>query len=306
MVTRTFHGRHAKVRFLMLSPMHDRKPASMTAAIGMLALGMAVLVACPAASYAEQATTGAGTSSSISDDLNSVFKAQPCVQSKSLAQLDAPITRVAKRLDAHEPVTIVAVGSSSTGGSGASSPAFSYPSRLERELRVRFPDAPITVINRGVNGEDTTSMMARMDAVLEPKPDLVIWQLGTNTVLRDGNIPETADVLRTGISRIKKTGADVLLIDPQFAPRVNAKPAVSNMVGLIAYVAKQTNVPLFRRYVAMRHWHDDQAIAFDRFISADGLHMNDWGYSCLARLLAENITATVARSRAVAGVRPFQ
>lgn len=300
---RTINGRHARVRFLMLSPTHDRKPASIAAAtIGMLALGMAVLVACPVASYAEQATTGAA----INEDLNNVFKAQPCVQSKSLAQLDAPIARVAKLLDAHEPVTIVAVGSSSTGGSGASSPAYSYPSRLERELRQRFPETPVTVINQGINGEDVNSMMARMDTVLEPKPDLVIWQLGTNTVLRDGNVPETADVLRTGIARIKKTGADVLLIDPQFAPRVNAKPAISDMVGLIAYVAKQTHVPLFRRYVAMRHWHEDQAIGFDRFISADGLHMNDWGYSCLARLLAENIAASVARSRAVAGVRPFE
>ncbi len=56
----------------------------------------------------------------------------------------------------------------------------------------------------------------------------------------------------------------------------------------------------------MRHWHDDEAIAFDRFISADGLHMNDWGYSCLARLLAENIATTVSRSRAVADVKPLQ
>ncbi|HBF52541.1 MAG TPA: SGNH/GDSL hydrolase family protein, partial [Afipia sp.] len=65
-------------------------------------------------------------------------------------------------------------------GAGASSPAYSYPSRLERELRQRFPETPITVINQGVNGEDAASMMERMDAVLAPKPDLVIWQLGTN------------------------------------------------------------------------------------------------------------------------------
>ena len=287
----------------MLSPSPGRKTASTIAgAVGVLALGVSALVMCPAASHAEQATSRAA----IGDDLNSVFKTQPCVQSKSLAQLDAPLARVAKRLDAHEPVTIVAVGSSSTGGAGASSPAYAYPSRLERELRQRFPETPLTVLNQGINGEDANSMMARMDAVLEPKPDLVIWQLGTNTVLRDGNVPETADVLRAGISRIRKSGADVLLIDPQFAPRVNAKPAVSEMVGLIAYVAKQTHVPVFRRYVAMRHWHEDQAIAFDRFITADGLHMNDWGYACLARLLAENITATVARSRAIAGVKPFQ
>lgn len=287
----------------MFSPLPRRETASTIAAVvSAFALGISTLVVSPATSRAEQATS----TPALNDDLNSVFKTQPCLQSKSLAQLDAPIARVAKRLDAHEPVTIVAVGSSSTGGSGASSPSYSYPSRLERELRQRFPDTPISVINQGVNGEDTASMMARMDAVLAPKPDLIIWQLGTNTLLRDGNIPETGTLLQAGINRIKKTGADVLLIDPQFAPRVNAKPAVSEMVGLIAYVAKQAHVPVFRRYVAMRHWHEDQAIAIDRFITADGLHMNDWGYSCLARLLAENITATVARSRAVAGVKPFQ
>ncbi len=241
-----------------------------------------------------------------SDDINAIFKNQPCVLTKTLTQLDAPIIRTAKRLNAHEPVTIVAVGSSSTGGSGASSPAFAYPNRLERELRLKYPDSPITIINRGVNGEDAADMMARLDEVLAPKPDLVIWQLGTNTVLRDGSVSATSDVLQSGIARIRATGADVLLIDPQFAPSVNAKPAVHDMVGMIGLVAKQTHVPVFRRYVAMRHWHDDQAIPFDRFIIADGLHMNDWGYSCLARLLADNIATAVARSRTMADFKAQQ
>ncbi|MCF2523537.1 SGNH/GDSL hydrolase family protein [Bradyrhizobium sp. G127] len=280
--------------------------STFAATFSALAFGLSAIVLWPTVSRAEQANSGAATSVTASDDLNAVFKAQPCLKSKSLAQLDAPIARVAKRLDAHTPVTIVAVGSSSTGGSGASSPAYSYPSRLERELRQRFPGAPITVLNRGVNGEDAADMMARMDEILGVKPDLVIWQLGTNTLLRDGSIPATGELLQAGISRIRKAGADVLLIDPQFAPRVNAKPAVNDMVGLIAYVAKQAHVPLFRRYVAMRHWHEDEAIAFDRFITADGLHMNDWGYSCLARLLADNIATTVSRSRAVADVQPPQ
>ncbi len=291
----------------MLHSIRRPKTASTIAAtLSALALGLSVVVVSPVTLHAEPATTGAGTTVAASDDLNAVFKTQPCVLSKSLAQLDAPIARVAKQLDAHEPVTIVAVGSSSTGGSGASSPAFSYPSRLERELRQRFSDSSIKVINLGMNGEDAADMMQRMDSVLEPKPDLVIWQLGTNTVLRDGSVPAVGELLQTGIARIKKTGADVLLIGPQFAPRVNAKPAVNDMVGLISYIAKQAHVPLFRRYVAMRHWHDDEAIAFDRFISADGLHMNDWGYSCLARLLAENIATTVSRSRALADVKPRQ
>lgn len=258
------------------------------------------------AAHAQQPVVVASANKPASDDINAIFKSQACVPTKALTQFDAPITRTAKRLNDHEPVTIVAVGSSSTGGAGATSPAFAYPSRLERELRQRYPDSPITVINRGVNGEDAGDMMARLDEVLAPKPDLVIWQLGTNTVLRGGSIPATSDVLQSGIARIKATGADVLLIDPQFAPSVNAKPAVNDMVGMIGLVAKQTHVPVFRRYVAMRHWHDDQAIPFDRFIIADGLHMNDWGYSCLARLLADNIATAVTRSRTVAGVKALQ
>ncbi len=271
-----------------------------------LVLGVAASATFSVATYAQQPIILASADKPSSDDINAIFKNQPCVLTKALTQFDAPLVRTAKRLNAHEPITIVAVGSSSTGGAGASSPVFSYPSRLERELHQKFPEAPITVINRGVNGEDAGDMMARIEEVLAPKPDLVIWQLGTNTVLRDGSVSATSDTLQSGIARIRASGADVLLIDPQFAPSVNAKPAVSDMVGMIGRVAKQTHVPVFRRYVAMRHWHDDQAIPFDRFIIADGLHMNDWGYSCLARLLADNIATAVTRSRTMAGVKAQQ
>lgn len=271
---------------------------ALAAPLAALLLGAAL----PAAARADQTTAGRPIAA---NDLNAVFDRQPCVALKDLAQFDAPVTRLAKRITAQEPVTIVAVGSSSTGGAGASSPAFSYPSRLERELRQRFPRAQISVVNKGVNGEEIADMMARMDSILALKPDLVIWQLGTNTLLRDGSIPATEKLLQAGIERIRGSGADVLLVDPQFAPSVNAKPAVHAMVDMIGFTAKRTHVPLFRRYVAMRHWHEDQAIAVDRFITPDGLHMNDWGYSCFARLMADNIATTIMRSRAVADVKPL-
>jgi len=40
-------------------------------------------------------------------------------------------------------------------------PAASYPARLEVELRSRFPGVAITVLNRGVNGEEAGDMLAR-------------------------------------------------------------------------------------------------------------------------------------------------
>src|SRR5690349_4818256 len=84
----------------------------------------------------------------------------PCTGPTAAAKLERALVRTAERLRAHQPVTIVAIGSSSTAGAGASNPAASYPSRLEAELRLRFPDEKITVLNRGVNGEVGTDMIS--------------------------------------------------------------------------------------------------------------------------------------------------
>ncbi len=74
---------------------------------------------------------------------------------------------------------------------GASSPAASYPSRLAVELETLLPDQSITVLNRGVNGEEVPDMLKRFEtAVIAPKPDLVLWQLGTNSVIHDQMITD--------------------------------------------------------------------------------------------------------------------
>src|SRR5262245_16512595 len=86
-----------------------------------------------------------------------------CIAPPDFARFDTPLERVAARISARQPLTIVAIGSSSTFGLGASSPAMSYPSRLAVELRALLPSTSITVINRGVNGETAQEMLARFD-----------------------------------------------------------------------------------------------------------------------------------------------
>ena len=65
-------------------------------------------------------------------------------------------------------------------------------------------------------------MMKRLQtAVIDLRPDLVIWQVGTNAVLRNLDPDETIKLVEEGIGRIQKAGSDVVLIDPQYSPRVN-------------------------------------------------------------------------------------
>jgi acyl-CoA thioesterase I len=190
----------------------------------------------------------------------------------------------------------MALGSSSTAGAGASTTAASYPSRLEVELRNRLPGVAITVINRGVNGDVMADMLARFDqlAVVD-KPDVVLWQLGTNAVLRDDPLGNADRLIQEGLARIRALGADVVLIDPQFAPKVIVKPEAEEMVSVIAAAAAKREVDLFPRFAVMREWREVEAIPFQAFLSPDLLHMNDWGYSCFARLLGATIAEAATR-----------
>jgi lysophospholipase L1-like esterase len=219
-----------------------------------------------------------------------------CRVQSDLVRLSNPLPRVARKLVAGTPITIVAIGSSSTAGAGASSPSLNYPSRLQAELSAEFPRHQFKVINRGVNGEEVKDMLRRFDsAVIAEKPDLVLWQLGTNSVLRDHPIDDRGAAIREGIAKIKAQGADIVLIDPQFAPKVISKPGISGVVRLIATMAKAENVDLFQRYEVMRHWRDDDHMAIESFVSPDGVHMNDWSYGCLAKSLAAAITEAATR-----------
>ncbi|MGA9000994.1 MAG: GDSL-type esterase/lipase family protein [Pseudolabrys sp.] len=147
-----------------------------------------------------------------------------CNVSLDQVRLANPLPRFAHKLASEELITIVAIGSSSTAGAGASSAAASYPNRLAVELKKHFPNNSITVINRGVGGEEVGDMLKRFDsAVVASKPDLVLWQFGTNSVIHDNKLSDRDTSIHDGLKKVRAIGADLVLIDPQFAPKVIVK-----------------------------------------------------------------------------------
>ncbi|HTZ00729.1 MAG TPA: SGNH/GDSL hydrolase family protein [Xanthobacteraceae bacterium] len=228
-----------------------------------------------------------------------------CTAPADLTHFDRPLLHTMRRLASGLPLTIVAIGSSSTAGALASSAAATYPARLAIELKARFPGRGITVFNRGVNGEVTDEMMARFATdVIAAHPQLVLWQVGTNSVLHDNPLQAHSSQLRHGLEELKAAGVDVVLIDPQYAPKVLAKSETRAMVGQIELAAKEENVDLFRRFAVMRDWHEVQHLGFDVFVAPDSLHMNDWGYACWAKLIGKAIAEAATRPVAAAAARP--
>ena len=233
----------------------------------------------------------------VAKSASDIFSRVPCVAPKGAAKSMGSLPHVAGKLAAGEPVVIVAFGSSSTAGYGTTSPEYTYPNRLAAQLRRKYPSADITVINRGKGGEDAPEMMKRLQVeVIDMKPDLVIWQVGTNAVLRNEDPGETAKLVEDGVARIQAAGADLVLVDLQYSPAVNQHlESASRMVKLLGKVAQLRHVGVFPRFEVMRQWHENQALPIDSFVIADGLHMNDWGYACFAQLLGDDIIRSVGQ-----------
>jgi lysophospholipase L1-like esterase len=235
----------------------------------------------------------------VAKSAGDIFNRVPCLPPKGGSRSMGSLPHVAGKLANGEPVVIIAFGSSSTAGYGASSPEFSYPNRLAGQLRRQYPTADISVVNAGIGGEDAPEMMKRLQtSVIDLHPDLVIWQVGTNAVLRNLDPSETAKLVEEGVSRIQSAGADVVLVDPQYSPRVTERAeSASRMVNLLTRIAELRHIGIFPRFEVMRDWHEKQAIPVEGFVISDGLHMNDWGYACFAQLLGDDIIRSVGQIR---------
>lgn len=234
------------------------------------------------------------------------FDTSRCNVPDSLVTQDQSLPRIGFKLRNDLPIKVIAIGSSSTQGHGASSPSHAYPARLAVELSELWPRAQLTVINRGVGGDRTAQMMARFDRdVLAEKPDLVIWQVGTNDSLAGDTIDSMRELILEGIDTLEMAGIDVILMSPQYAPRFNERADHLLRVEAVRGTAQEKHIGVFRRFEIMQNWvaRDNMSVAM--MISNDGLHMNDLSYGCKAHLLARQIaTASSAMPSAVQAIAP--
>lgn len=210
-----------------------------------------------------------------------------------LPRLHIPATEAA--LSAGDPITIVALGSSSTAGSGASGPSKTYPARLQQALRAAWPGASVTVLNRGIGGEVAAQTVTRIDTdVLPAKPTMVIWQVGTNDALKGIDPAGFKALLDDGLHKMATAGTDVVMMDNQVSEQVEDAPHHQVYVDEVAAEAAKRRVSLFSRWKLMLAWLRADPTA-DDMVGPDGLHHTDRGYACLAASLASAIEKAAAR-----------
>jgi acyl-CoA thioesterase-1 len=201
-----------------------------------------------------------------------------------------PLTHVAQRLVAHAPVRIIAFGSSSTEGVGASSPAASYPSRLQADLQAALPASrPVTVLNRGIGGEDADDMARRLPRVIAEHPNLIIWQTGSNDPLRGVPLDRFVQETIAGVQQIRAAHIDVMLMGPQLCRKLDGQPGTARYREALRAIGAGMGVPVIRRHELMRAWLAAHVLSETELLSPDGLHMADAGYAKLAEAVTRDI-----------------
>ncbi|WP_439371355.1 SGNH/GDSL hydrolase family protein [Bradyrhizobium sp. PMVTL-01] len=218
------------------------------------------------------------------------------------APFEQPLTNFAARVNGGQ-ARVIAIGSSTTAGEGGIAP---YPQRLLAALRIKFPNVAIEVINRGVGGEDAPLELKRFNHdVFDLSPDLVIWQVGTNSVWQaDGpSFADTTRAIRDGVDQLLGAARmDVILMDLQYVPAVLTpakREKAEAMVEAIGRIAHEKGVNAFRRFALMKAWYEVAQISFDRLVDPGDdtrLHASDWTTDKMTWQLADAIAAATSKA----------
>jgi acyl-CoA thioesterase-1 len=234
-----------------------------------------------------------------------------CVSVMAVARADPSVAvrhaellpHVAARLAAHAPLRIIVLGSSSTEGAGATSAAASYPSRLLVELRAALPaDETVTVLNRGIGGQDADDMARRVPGIIAEHPDLVIWQTGTNDALRAMPLAHFVDLTRAGVLAMRHAGIDVMLMGPQLCQKLESMNGSLRYRDALRSMGAEMDAPMIDRFDLMHAWLASGLLTSTEMLSSDGLHMTDGGYALLAREVSREILAGAGRGHAMAAM----
>jgi acyl-CoA thioesterase-1 len=166
---------------------------------------------------------------------------------------------------------LVVLGDSLTAGLGVT-PDEAYPALLQ--ARLRRQGLAYRVVNAGVSGDTSAGGRRRLDWVLRTKPAVVVVALGANDGLRAQPVAALRDNLTAIVTRLRASGARVLLAGMRLPPNYGAAYA-DEFAGVFAAVAEATSVPLLPFLL--------EGVAGNPALNqADGIHPNAAGHRLIA------------------------
>lgn len=212
-----------------------------------------------------------------------------CAIPESLTFVDTPLPQVAKKLQAHQTVHVVVLGTSSSMPTTKGLPR-SYAAGLQAALEARLPGAALQVDNLSEKTHTAMQMAEKLARTVAPmKPDLVLWQTGNVDAAQQVDINDFSAALEDGIAALRKAGVDVVLMAPQYRMRLSVMVDVAPYDRVMSQFGNAEDVVVFPRFDIMRHWADNGTFDTRTDDLAMQMQVAEAQNRCIAGLLADMI-----------------
>jgi lysophospholipase L1-like esterase len=205
---------------------------------------------------------------------------------------NAPLPHLATALSEHRTLQILAVGSAALESLGESSGVKSYPVQIENLLKVALKGVDVDVINRGTGGEVALTSAERIRSeVALTKPDLILWQLGTNDALARIDPDQFTDTVKSTVDWLKANNIDVVLVGLQYTTRFAKDEYYFAIKHALDKIAKDEGILYIKRYDAMKFIAQTRAKV--HLMTSDNYHLSDLGTQCMAEHVARAMIANL-------------
>jgi lysophospholipase L1-like esterase len=205
---------------------------------------------------------------------------------------NGPLPHLAAALKEHRTLELLAVGSAASESLGEKFGVKSYPVQIEDLLKVALKGVDVDVINRGTGGEvaQTSADRIRSEAALT-KPDLVLWQLGTNDALARIDPDQFTETVKSTIDWLKSNNIDVVLVGLQYTTRFAKDENYFAIKHALDRIAKDEGILYIKRYDAMKFIAQTRAKV--HLMANDNYHLSDLGTQCMAEHVARAVIANL-------------
>jgi hypothetical protein len=211
----------------------------------------------------------------------------------ALHDLDLPATRAAVRA---KRLVIMTMGGNASAGIAAEGQQYTYPSRLAARLQKQLPGVDVSVISRSTLRQSASASVRHLDEDMKQTgAQLVIWGVGGIEAGVGVDPDRLAEEVGRGVIKIRAAGADVILMDLQYAPSLALVVNLSAYRETVLRVADDLDVPMLDRYGLMQEWSEDGTLDFDVTEAPKRVHVARQLFDCLAAALAGGIVPAVLR-----------
>lgn len=164
------------------------------------------------------------------------------------------------------------------------------------KLRLLYPEKELEFVNRGVGGDRTTELLARVQTdVVDEKPDVVVLYVGVNDVWHrflfghETTLEEFTVNYEKLVSTILGTGAKLILVQPyvlNMEDKPRLRPYIKKFNGAITEIAAREQLPLVKLDEIFTGLTQDINPAQ---FSVDGVHPTHRGCRYIADLVIKEL-----------------